>query len=220
MNTPKYKAVIFDLDDTLLMTRQIKFEHHKFVAKKFYNHDLTDEELVKHWGKPTKVLIAEWYKNLDTYEKIYEKLISIRESFSKQEYPGAREIVEKLLDTKYQVGIVTAAEKIYALKDLRKWNFPCERMLEIQAADDTEHHKPDPRVFVPILEKFAEQGIQNHEIVYVGDSVDDFHASVGAGMGFIAVTTGLYREEDFRELGAEVVLKDIRELEKELRMNQ
>jgi phosphoglycolate phosphatase-like HAD superfamily hydrolase len=39
----KYRAVLFDLDDTLLKTSTIKWAHHKAVAKRFYNIDLTDE---------------------------------------------------------------------------------------------------------------------------------------------------------------------------------
>lgn len=44
------KAVIFDLDDTLLKTAVIKWKHHKAVADKFYGIELTDKTLGEHCG--------------------------------------------------------------------------------------------------------------------------------------------------------------------------
>ncbi|GCE30103.1 hypothetical protein KDA_55870 [Dictyobacter alpinus] len=66
----KYKAVLFDLDDTLLKTATIKWAHHKAVAKQFYNIDLTDEVLAKHWGMPFEPMIAILYQRADTPENM------------------------------------------------------------------------------------------------------------------------------------------------------
>ena len=43
MSESKYKIVIFDLDDTLLESRVAKWAQHTYVAKKFYNIDLTEK---------------------------------------------------------------------------------------------------------------------------------------------------------------------------------
>jgi beta-phosphoglucomutase-like phosphatase (HAD superfamily) len=53
----KYKAVLFDFDDTLVESRRMKWDHHKFAAKYFYNLDLTDDDIKEHWGKPMAELL-------------------------------------------------------------------------------------------------------------------------------------------------------------------
>ncbi|MBY0376557.1 HAD family hydrolase [Patescibacteria group bacterium] len=212
MNKSKYKAVIFDFDDTLVASREIKFAHHKHVAKNFYKIDLTDEDIRKHWGKPLHKLVGELYQNADTIDNMYSALISTRENFLKTEYPGASEAVVQLLDKGIEVGILTATSKNFLVEDLKRMSFPHERMLEIQGAEETEYHKPDPKVFIPILEKFTRHNIKHNEIVYVGDSVDDFHASLGAGIDFIAITTGLYDKEFFHNLGVKNIITNISEV--------
>ncbi len=83
----------------------------------------------------------------------------------------------------------------------------------IQGADEVSAHKPDPDVFLPTLKKLDQKGINNKKsILYVGDSLDDLKAAYGAGIDFIAVTTGLYSREDFLAAGAKVILSDIREI--------
>jgi HAD superfamily hydrolase (TIGR01549 family) len=192
------KAVIFDFDDTLVESRVVKWAHHKYVAKKFYNIDVTDEEIRKHWGKPIPILMSELYKNADTEEKMYEALISVREDFRKKVYPGAVDLLKALLENGKKIGVLSATNKRFLVEDLKDYGFPVEQMI-IQGADETKVHKPDPEVFDLILGKFKKEGIQKEEIVYVGDSMDDLTASRGAGISFIAVTTGLYSKGDFEQ---------------------
>ena len=98
------------------------------------------------------------------------------------------------------------------MNDLNRLNFPVDRMSVVQGADETEVHKPDPNVFMPILDKLKKQGIEKEDIVYVGDSLSDLKATTAAGIDFIAVTTGLYSQEDFKNNGAEVIIKEIKEV--------
>jgi len=85
-------------------------------------------------------------------------------------------------------------------------------LVVLQGSDETQVHKPDPDVFLPLIEKLRENSIGREDILYVGDSLDDLKAATAAGIGFIAITTGLYSEEDFRKNGAQIILKDLTEL--------
>jgi phosphoglycolate phosphatase-like HAD superfamily hydrolase len=202
------KAVIFDFDDTLVEARLQKWAHHKHVGKKFYNIDVTDEELKKHWGKPIPVLMAELYKNSDTMENMYKALISVRDDFRKKVYPGSFGVISNLVNKGYVLGILSASNKKYIIEELEEHNFPMNKIL-IQGAEDTEVHKPDPGVFLLILEKLEKEGIMKEEIVYIGDSMMDFQAASGAGLDFIAVTTGLYSKENFEKAGATKIVDSI-----------
>src|SRR3990167_10932632 len=111
----KYKAVIFDYDDTLVETRAIKWAHHRAVAKEFYHIDLSDEVLLKHWGKPLYVLIAELYQYSDTLENMIKANLSIRDKFLKKVYTGSVKAITELVDRGVKVGILSATTNEFLL---------------------------------------------------------------------------------------------------------
>lgn len=208
----KYRAVIFDFDDTLVESRLLKWAQHKHVAKKFYNLDLTDEDIRQHYGKPFDTLIAEVYRGVDKVENIHQALYSVHADFYKKEFADTKRVLGELLARSIKVGIVSATNKKYLLEDFERLAFPYKNFFAIQASDEVDFHKPDPRVFGPVLANLAGEGIHPAEAVYVGDSLDDFHAAHGAGMDFIGVTTGMCSQDQFREAGAKVVVSNIGEV--------
>ncbi len=212
MPKSKYKAVIFDFDDTLVESRLIKWAHHKHVAKKFYNIELSDEAILAHWGKPINTLVTELYQSADTLENMYSNLLSVRDEFRKVAYEGAVDVLKKLIEQKIDVCILSASNKKFLMHDLADFGFPLEAISIIQGADETDVHKPDPKVFIPTFEKLYGKGIEKSDMVYIGDSLMDMQAARGAGIDFIGVTTGLYGEEEFKNNGAKVIIKNIKEV--------
>lgn len=208
----KYKAVIFDFDDTLVESRLQKWAQHKHVAKKFYNIDLSDDDIRKHWGKPLNILISDLYQSSDTLEKMIEAIHSTRHDFMKKVYEGAPGLLKDLISKGIKIGVVSATNKYYLIEDLSLGGFPHEDFFIMQGSDEVVFHKPDPKVFQNALKNLENYGIKGKEILYVGDSIDDLKAAHGAGIDFIALTTGLYSKEDFEKAGAKVVLSDIRQL--------
>ncbi|MEX2052449.1 MAG: HAD-IA family hydrolase, partial [Candidatus Paceibacterota bacterium] len=206
------KAVIFDFDDTLVETIVAKWAQHKHVAKKFYNVDVTDDLLRLHWGKPLDKLIGEICNYSDTKENMIEAYNSTRNDFPKNPYPGSVKVTRCLIDKGFKVGVLSATTKRFLVEDLENYGFPTEEFICIQGAEETTVHKPHPDVFLPLLKKLEEEGIKKDEIVYIGDSLDDFRAARGAGINFIAVTTGLYSKKDFKKNGAKNITKEIREV--------
>ena len=212
----KYKAVIFDFDDTLVESRVSKWAHHKHVAKNFYNIELSDEDIRKHWGRPFDVLVAELYQNSDTLENMHKAIISVKKDFPKYPYKEAISTVQKLLDQNIKTGVVSATTTMFLIEDLTHLGFPVDSFSIIQGADKTKVHKPEAGVFLPLIEQMEKEGINKEDIVYIGDSLDDFKASTGAGLNFIALTTGLYSYEDFKNEGAETVMNSIEEILSEI----
>lgn len=208
----KYKAVIFDYDDTLVESRPHKWAQHKHVAKKFYNKDFSDDDIREHYGKPFNQLVIDLYKDSDTPENIHKAIVSVRDDFLKKIHVGAIDILKTLLSHSMEVGVVSASNKEHLYEDLSRLGFPHEHFFIIQGSDEVGAHKPDPEVFLPTLNILHKKGIGKEHIVYVGDSMDDLHAAHGAGINFIAITTGLYNTEEFKKAGAKTILKDINEL--------
>ena len=52
----------------------------------------------------------------------------------------------------------------------------------IQASGESEHHKPDPRVFDALIQVLQGSSIDKNEILYVGDSLSDLYAARDAGL--------------------------------------
>lgn len=209
MKELKYKAVIFDFDDTLVESRLAKWAQHKHVAKEFYNIDIQEEDLLKHWGKPFHILVKELYKNSDTLENMYGAIYSTKDRFPKKVYKESIDVVKKLLDKNIKVGVVSATTKEFLLEDLNKFGFPVDDFFIIQGANETDVHKPHPGVFSMMINKLEKEGINKKDIVYIGDSLDDLMASTGAGIDFIAVTTGLYSKNDFQGHGAKNIVNKL-----------
>lgn len=208
----KYKIVIFDFDDTLMESRQVIWDLHKHVAKKFYDINLKDEDILKHWGKPQDVVIRELYQYKDTDENMIKAILSERKNFSRIPYKESVNTIRKIQNNNIKVGILSAGTKRYLVEELINLGFQVEEFSIIQGSDETEFHKPDPKVFLPIIQKLEKEGINKNEIVYVGDSVDDYLAATGAGLDFIGVTTGLYSEKDFKERGVKTIINEIEEV--------
>jgi HAD superfamily hydrolase (TIGR01549 family) len=206
------QAVIFDLDDTLVKTHVVKWAQHKAIAKDRFGRELTEARLREHWGKPFETLISALHQDEDTIENLLKLYAATTDDFPKEIQRDSMGTIRALLERGIQLGVVTATTKDFVLKDMKRLDFPLEEFFCIQAADDTEFHKPDPRVFDPILRKLQEMGIEKEGTVYVGDALTDFYAARDAGLDFIAVTTGLNSAEEFKAIGVSKVLSSLGEL--------
>ncbi len=209
---PEPRVVLFDLDDTLVATAKIKWAHHKAVARRFYDIELTDAELQLHWGQPFDVMIRSLYRDSDTLERMREANLSLEGDFLKQPLPGAVDVVHELWRRGIEVGVVTSTNRSSALRDIERIGLRTDRLTLVQGADDSRYHKPDPRVFDSALAKLSEKGVGVDDIWYVGDALIDHAAATGAKLRFVAVSTGFCTREVFAQAGAEHILDDIRQL--------
>ncbi len=208
----KYKAVIFDFDDTLVKSHILKWNHHKVAAERFYGKIITDDDIRKEWGKPFPILVKNTYGDVDTVENIIKNIRSLDEEFLKETQEDAPQILADFFEAGIHIGIVSAADAKYVRNDLIRLNFPEHKFFRIQGCDDTDVHKPDPRVFDPMFEALASFGIEKKDIIYIGDSVDDAEAAHGAGIAFIGIATGIFNVDELLAKGSKIVLNHIREL--------
>jgi HAD superfamily hydrolase (TIGR01549 family) len=213
-NFPIIKGIIFDVDDTLNKTRLTKYKAHKFAAKKFYNLVLTDENINAHWGKPFNQFINGLYGSVDTVENIIKNYTSIIDQFPNQAYEYAIDVVNRL-SQKYTLGLLSSGHKDLMRKDLTVAGFDLSKFTHIQTSESTPIHKPDPNVFLPILDLYRKDGIINNQILYIGDTLDDYYASKGAGLNFIGIADRSVSYEDFKKV-TPIVVKSLSEIEKNI----
>lgn len=192
--SPEPRAILFDLDDTLVQTRVVKWKHHQEVARRFYGIDLTEDALSEAWGMPFDAMIARLYQDSAPVDQMRADNQSIAADYLKTEIGGAVRTVTTLLDRGVEVGVVTSTNTEFAVADLERLGFPTHRLLGIQGADRSSFHKPDGRVFSDLLSLLSGKGIGASETVYVGDSLADRTAALAAGLDYIGIESDLPRD--------------------------
>jgi phosphoglycolate phosphatase len=196
--------LLLDHDDTLLRTIRAKWAHHKHVAKTFYDKELTDVEIKRHWGKPFEKLLCLLYGTGDVQEAIAYNTAT-RNAFPKELFAESIPMLWRAKAAHKLVGIITSTSRPNFEHDLTFHELPRQLLDYTQTANDTAYHKPDARVFEPASVWLAECGVAFEDAVYIGDSLLDMQAALAAGLGFVGVETGLVTASQFAEHGVQSI---------------
>ena len=201
----KIKAVFFDHDDTLVESRRHKWNQHIHVARKHYGIDLSDEQLLReNYGKPFPELVKVLY-NTEDVEAAFTNIALYRNEFPKVIYPETKKILIALHKVGILTGVVTATTRDGLNYDHNMFGITSDLVDYTQTAEESDYHKPDPRVFDPAIAWLKEKNIKPSEVVYVGDALHDLNAAIGAGFNFIGVETGVVTGEVFLQNGVKSV---------------
>lgn len=197
-----YKAILFDYDDTLVCTRSIKIQQHKHAGKQFYDIDLTEEVIAAHWGKPFEIMIELFYEKRDTLENLKKNYFSLSDLYPIHPFDDSISVITALQDQAVWTGVVTSMTRESVINDMKRDNFPWQEFKLIQGSTDSEHHKPDPRVFDNALAMLKKIDITPKQTLYVGDDLRDMKAAIGAGIDFVGIPNGLTSKEEFTKHNA------------------
>jgi beta-phosphoglucomutase-like phosphatase (HAD superfamily) len=204
------KAVFFDHDDTMVGTIRAKWAQHKYVAKTWYDIDLTDDVIRQHWGRPLSQLIAALYQT-EEVELVMERMLSIHTRYPKELFPDTLPTLRSLRVGGKLLGVITATSRRSFEHDLDSLGVPRDTFDYTQTEEDTPFHKPDPRVFDPAIAWLADREVGPQEVLYVADGLHDREAALAAGFRFIGIERGLVPAEAFRALGT-VAITSLNEL--------
>lgn len=195
------KAIIFDLDDTLLMTRQSRFAALKFFGKQTYNMAVSEEKIARLWGKPFEEFMVSLFGHKEQVQEMILQYKSVIPKFPNVAYPDAKAVIAGFKDH-YALGILSSASRYLIEHDLNDAGLPTTLFAYIQGAEDTKVHKPDPRVFDPIVARLGQDGIRPEETLFTGDTLGDFEAATGAGLQFVGMSGRTATADDFLRVGA------------------
>ena len=200
------KAILFDHDDTLVATFEPKSAHHKHIARTFYQKEVADDEIRAHWGKPLPILMKLLY-GTDDAETALSHNIATRAEFPKRLFDGTLDTLAALRTRGLKTGIVTSTVRLSLAYDFETLSISSTLFDYIQTQEDTEFHKPDPRVFDPAIAWLSTQGISPAETLYIGDTLLDMQAATQAGLQFLGVATGILTPDDFALHGASAITR-------------
>lgn len=202
-----YKAVIFDLDGTLLDTLDDLANAVNYALAYYRLPQRTREEICSFVGNGMANLIARSAgEDTPNQDKILATFRAHYGEHCKDETKPYADILT-LLSALKERGIKTAVlsnKADYAVQALAREYFPA--LLDIAQGEDEENgimRKPNPNGLLNIIKNL---GLAPNEIVYVGDSDIDIQTAKNAGTDCISVTWGFRGEAFLRESGATVLV--------------
>lgn len=203
--TVAYKAIVFDYDDTLVRTREVRYATLMRVARERYGFDLQRPEIDAAWGTPGDEFMRMLF---DRQEPDLARLWGIYNEECKQDpneaHPGALDFLQTF-SRRLPLGILTSSSRRRVLPELAETRIDESPFVRIQTAEDTPLHKPNPAVFAPWIAWAAEQSATADEILYVGDTLNDHAAAIGAGLRFIGMAHTSREQDLFRDSGIRFV---------------
>lgn len=176
----RYRAVIYDVDGTLLNTLNMNMIPLMRIIKEETGEDWTFDEVLRFASYPgMKVMeelkvrdpqnvYARWVRYVNEYEEgasLYEGIEKVLQSFQKAGIIQA--VVTAKTRRQYEIDVVSRGIDRY--------------MRTAVLADDTERHKPDPEPLLLCLKRLE---IPKEDAVYIGDAASDSEAAARAGMDF------------------------------------
>lgn len=179
------KAILFDLDGTLINTNTLIMESFKHAFKTHLNIEMEEEKIVRFFGEPLK-------KSMESVDPDNAQgLIDVFHTFNERNhdilatrYEGAEETVITLKKMGIKLGIVTSKRKLMTDRSLKLIG-AYDYMDVIITPEDTVKHKPDG---TPALLACERLGVRPEEALFVGDSIYDIQCGKNAGNKTCAVT--------------------------------
>ncbi|MCQ2456318.1 MAG: HAD-IA family hydrolase [Clostridia bacterium] len=201
----KYKAVLFDLDGTLLDTLSDLTYSVNLVLTRHGWPTRTEDEVRRFVGNgaaklmmrsmPDDVDADTANKAIDEYRAVY---LENRER-STAPYDGVCDLIDRLHADGRLVGVVS--NKYFKSTDaLCKKFFPTVDFAFGEMEECSIRRKPYPDMVEKVME---ELGVTSDESIFVGDSETDIETAHNAHMKCISVTWGFRDRETLEKAGAD-----------------
>lgn len=212
----QYKAVIFDLDGTLIdsladladsanaMLASYGYETHETEKYRYFvgNGSRKLIERILPAGKASSKEFVD--EALAKYKKIYEG----RFLEKTRSYKGIIDLLKKLRERGIPLAVCTN-KHMEAAATIVKVLFEPDTFAEVIGDRPGFPRKPDPANVLQIAQNL---GAKPEEIAYLGDSMVDMQTAANAGFLSVGVLWGFRGKEELVENGAEVLLEEPLEL--------
>jgi len=207
--TVTFRAVLFDLDGTLLDTLEdlavsmntalesLGFPPHPVDAYRYMVGDGV-ETLARRALPVERIEPATVMACVDRMRSNYRK----HWLNTTDPYDGIPELLDALTDRKISLAVLSNKPDDFTgpmvAKVLGKWGFA-----EVRGVSENTPRKPNPSGALQIAESL---GVDPAEFLYIGDTNTDMETARSAGMYPVGAVWGFRTEEELRRSGAEAVI--------------
>ena len=211
------KAMIFDLDGTLVQTERLKAISYARAAVELCPYAVSQEEvleafkevvgqsrrqvaqaLVERFGLEDTArermaefgVPAPWQAFVQVRLNIYDAMLADPEVLRNNQWPHNVDLLAQARRAGCRTGLATMSHCTQAQQVLEAINLT-DAFDFVATGDDVEHGKPDPEIYQLVA---RELGIRPEQCLVIEDSPAGIEAALAAGMEVIAVTTPFTRE--------------------------
>jgi len=210
------KAIVFDLDDTLVLSTVDYGKFKRLVIDKVVSHG---EPRTMYDPKETVVSIVSRYekrmhdaglpdeerrRRLADLDRIMDEVELERVAETKA-IRGAVELLELLRNWGIKIGILTRGCQEYASAALSEAGL-MQLVDAIECRNSETKAKPSPESYLRLTERL---GVRKEETFFVGDHPIDAKCAANAGVPFVAVETGDVSSDDLRAAGCVAIFPDV-----------
>lgn len=209
----KYKAVIFDMDGTILNTLEDLKNATNYSLRQFGMPERSLEEVRMFVGNGIRKLVERAVPAGTSEEKINQvfdvflEYYEIHSADNTSPYPGILELVEKLKKSGIKTAVSTNKADVPA-QELGREYFNGIFDLIVGQQDGLKV-KPAPDSVNKILSILD---IQKKDAIYIGDSDVDVQTAKNSGLDFIGVSWGFRGREFLEKNGAKNIVDNANEI--------
>ena len=185
MRRPKTRAVIFDLDGTLVDSMPLVLKAFAHALKPAHG-DISEEKILAHLGGPPERTFADM---LSTAAQITEAMQRLRDYSVEnwrliRPFDGMHGLLDDLRAARHGVGLWTGRERESTEWILAEHNIHV-RLDACVCGDDLPTHKPHPGGLEEALRRLS---VERDEALFVGDADVDVLAGSAADVRTILIT--------------------------------
>ena len=215
------KAVIFDLDGTLLNTiTTIKYYCNKALAAHGFN-EASEGDYKIFVGNGAKRLVERAMSHTRTWTEdefskvfsLYNELYNNDTLYLTEPYEGIVELLKALKSEGYMLAVLSNKPN-RATVDVVSKIFGEDTFDLIRGGTDGVPLKPDPTAVFEILNKL---GIDKSDAVFVGDTKVDIETGRNAELFSVGVLWGFRDEAELSAAGADAIVSNTAELFAEIK---
>lgn len=221
---PKYKAVLFDLDGTLVESCLELMDALNDTMNEYGFKEVNKEETKSWIGHGTLHLLTKClshtsgksYGTVEKDEKLKEQYSFFRKRYAKHVgnnsylFDGAIELLTKLKENNIKTAVITNKETAFTQKILDKHNL--NELLDVVVCGDTlEVKKPNPKGIYHILDKL--NITDKKDVLFVGDSDTDIKSAQNADIECWAVPYGYNSGEPIENSNPDKMIKTLKDVE-------
>ncbi len=210
----KVKAVLIDLDGTLIDSIPLIMESDKAAIEEF-GFRVTPQKMrelsllhsrdIAYYLMDSNKVVFDLYKFVEFRRDYFVNLLK-KFKPNKLWFKDSRAFLESL-SKNYPLGVVTGSRKKFVKEVFDKKTLSLVKF--IVTSDDVEHKKPDIEPLVLALKKLK---LKKESVIFIGDSVQDGLMCQRLGVKFIAKTGGISTENQLRKFNPVFVAKNFSEV--------